>query len=167
MSKGIALSGVHHVRIPVTALETAVEWFADLLGYQKDFPFKAEESVIGWALRHPQGGPSLALIQDPERAHACCGFPLLAFGVPNETSVRRIATRLDARGIAHGGVQPALVGVKLPFVKGPDGILFGFYVKQAIGSTRAQSAPPATSDTTNGNPQVAKRMNSPAKGPRP
>jgi catechol 2,3-dioxygenase-like lactoylglutathione lyase family enzyme len=167
MRKGIALSGVHHVRIPVTALETAVEWFADLLGYQKEFPFKAEGSVIGWALRHVDGGPSLALIEDPERARACCGFPLLAFGVPDETAVHGIATRLDARGIAHGGVQPALVGAKLPFVEGPDGILFGFYVKEAIGPTCAQSASQATSDTTDGNPQAAKRMNSPAKGPRP
>jgi catechol 2,3-dioxygenase-like lactoylglutathione lyase family enzyme len=153
MSKGVAISGAHHVRIPVTTLEAAVDWFADLLGYEREFPFKAEGSVIGWALRHARGGPSLTLIEDPERARACCGFPLLAFGVPDETAVYGIAARLDARGIAHGGVQPALVGVKLPFVEGPDGILFGFYVKESIGPTCAQPAIQATSETTNGNSQ--------------
>ncbi|MEA3003054.1 MAG: hypothetical protein QOH81_1842 [Sphingomonadales bacterium] len=141
---GIILTGAHHVRIPVSALEASIEWFADLLGYEREFPFKAEGSIIGWALRHPEGGPSLVLIEDAARALACRGFPLLAFGVPDEAAIRRIAARLDARGIAHGGVQPALVEVKLPFVEGPDGILFGFYVKaRAIADRRPADAPGA------------------------
>ncbi|MDB5675700.1 MAG: hypothetical protein JWM65_2682 [Sphingomonas bacterium] len=131
MSDAIALSGAHHVRLPVSDLEAAVTWFADLLGYEKDFPFETDGSVTGWALRHGVGGPAVTLITDATRARACSGFPLFAFGVPDEATVRGIAARLDARGIAHGGVRPALVEVKLPFVEGPDGILFGFYVKAA------------------------------------
>jgi catechol 2,3-dioxygenase-like lactoylglutathione lyase family enzyme len=127
-SRDILLAGAHHLRIPVSALEPAFDWFADLLGYEKEFPFRDGAAVTGWALRHPGGGPSLTLVQDPARAMACSGFPLFAFGVPDEATVRRIAARLDRRRIAHGGVQPALVAVKLPFVEGPDGILFGFYV---------------------------------------
>jgi catechol 2,3-dioxygenase-like lactoylglutathione lyase family enzyme len=124
----VLLAGAHHVRIPVSALEGAVDWFADLLGYEKEFPFRDGAAVTGWALRHPGGGPALTLIEDAARATACSGFPLFAFGVPDEATVRSIAARLDERRIAHGGVQPALVAVKLPFVEGPDGILFGFYV---------------------------------------
>jgi hypothetical protein len=52
----------------------------------------------------------------------------LAFGVADEGRVRNLAARLDELGIAHGGVQPAMVKIKLPFVEGPDGIQFGFYV---------------------------------------
>ena len=122
------LSGAHHVRIPVTELDPAVEWFADLLGYEREFPFKADGAIIGWALRRPSGGLALALVEDPARANALRGFPLMAFGVPDEAAVRDMAARLDQRAIPHGGVQPALVKVKLPFVEGPDGILFGFYV---------------------------------------
>lgn len=125
----IRLSGAHHVRIPVSDLESAAQWFANLLGYQKEFPFMVEEATKGWALSHANGGPSLALFEDSVRAAACSGFPLFAFGVPDEATVRDIASLLDERGITHGGVQPALVKVKLPFVQGPDGILFGFYVK--------------------------------------
>jgi catechol 2,3-dioxygenase-like lactoylglutathione lyase family enzyme len=131
MSAAAALSGAHHVRIPVSNVEAAVGWFADLLGYEKEFPFETEGLVIGWALCHTNGGPSMAVVEDCERARCLRGFPLFAFGVPDEATVRDIATRLDARGIGHGGVQPAMVNVKLPFVEGPDGILFGFYVKQA------------------------------------
>jgi catechol 2,3-dioxygenase-like lactoylglutathione lyase family enzyme len=133
MSPSVKLSGAHHVRIPVSDLDAAVAWFADLLGYEKEFPFKAEESVIGWALCHANGGPAVTLIEDAARARACSGFPLFAFGVPDGATVRRIAARCDARGIPHGGVQLAMVKVKLPFVQGPDGILFGFYVKEATG----------------------------------
>lgn len=130
MSAAVTLAGAHHVRIPVSDLEAAVAWFADLLGYEKEFPFEADGAVTGWALRHAAGGPAVTLIADGDRARACSGFPLFAFGVPDEVTVRVIAARLDARGIAHGGVQPALVKIKLPFAKGPDGILFGFYVKE-------------------------------------
>jgi catechol 2,3-dioxygenase-like lactoylglutathione lyase family enzyme len=166
MNEGsVTLSGAHHVRIPVSELETAVAWFADLLGYEREFPFKAEASVIGWALRHPEGGPSLALIEDPERARACRGFPLLAFGVPDEAAVRGIAARLDARGIPHGGVQPALVEVKLPFVEGPDGILFGFYVKTGEFSNDAPPKPHAAHDLAAASaPRMARRSNSSAEG---
>jgi catechol 2,3-dioxygenase-like lactoylglutathione lyase family enzyme len=128
------LSGAHHVRLPVSDIEAGAAWFADLLGYEKEFPFKTEESVTGWALRHLSGGPSVTLIEDAARASACRGFPLFAFGVPDEATIHTIAARLDARGIRHGGVQPAMVKLKLPFVEGPDGILFGFYVKEAIRS---------------------------------
>jgi catechol 2,3-dioxygenase-like lactoylglutathione lyase family enzyme len=133
MSSAITLAGTHHVRIPVSDLDAAVGWFADLLGYEKEFSFKAEGLVTGWALCHPNGGPSVAVVEDTVRASCFRGFPLFAFGVPDEATVRGIAERLDARGIGHGGVQPAMVNVKLPFVEGPDGILFGFYVKEAAG----------------------------------
>ena len=131
MSTAITLSGAHHVRIPVSDLDAAVGWFVDLLGYEKEFPFEAAGSVTGWALRHRAGGPAVTVIADAPRARACSGFPLFAFGVPDEATVRNIAARLDERGIVHDGVQPALIKVKLPFVEGPDGILFGFYVKEA------------------------------------
>lgn len=121
------LSGVHHVRIPVSDLDDAAKWFSDLLGYQREFPFKRDGAIVGWALQHPNGGPSLALIEDSARAKALSGFPLLAFGLADEDAVRRMAARLDDHGISHGGVQPALVKVKLPFVEGPEGIQFGFY----------------------------------------
>jgi catechol 2,3-dioxygenase-like lactoylglutathione lyase family enzyme len=126
----LELAGAHHVRIPVSDLGAAVAWFAEVLGYEREFPFKLDGVITGWALRHARGGPALALVEDPARARACRGFPLLAFGVADEDAVVRIAADLDARNIPHGGVQPALVQVKLPFVEGPDGILFGFYVKE-------------------------------------
>jgi len=67
-------------------------------------------------------------MHDPERARAARGFPYFSFGVPDETTVRQLETAFNAKGVKHGGIQPALVGIKLPFVQDPDGHLLGFYV---------------------------------------
>jgi len=122
------LAGTHHVRLPVRDVERSVAWYAELLGYERDFPFKDGERVLGWALKHPAGGPSLVVIHDPARAESGAGFPFFSFGMPDGEAIEAMRLRLDARGIVHGGVQKALAGIKLPFVQDPDGHLLGFYV---------------------------------------
>ena len=122
------LAGIHHVRLPVSDLARSVEWFSELLRYELDFPFKDGDRIIGWALLHPAGGPPLTLMHDPVRAVNCAGFQYFSFGMPDEQAIDAMAARLDQRGIAHGGVQKALAGVKLPFVEDPDGHLLGFYM---------------------------------------
>jgi catechol 2,3-dioxygenase-like lactoylglutathione lyase family enzyme len=123
-----ALCGTHHVRLPVRDIDRSFAWYEDLLGYERDFPFKDGDRVQGWAIKHPRGGPSIVLMLDPRRAEPSSGFPFFAFGVPDEETVREMERRLDERGVRHGGVQKALVGIKLPFVEDPDGHLLGFYV---------------------------------------
>jgi hypothetical protein len=56
------------------------------------------------------------------------GFPWFSIGLPSAQAVFDLEAELDRRGIVHGGVQPAFVEVKLPFVRDPDGHLIGFYV---------------------------------------
>jgi catechol 2,3-dioxygenase-like lactoylglutathione lyase family enzyme len=119
------LLGIHHVRLPVADLARSYAFFADVLGYERDFDFPGES---GWALRHPEGGPKLVLWHDPALAAASAGFPWFSIGLPSARTVTDLATELDRRGIRHGGVQPAFVEVKLPFVHDPDGHVIGFYV---------------------------------------
>jgi catechol 2,3-dioxygenase-like lactoylglutathione lyase family enzyme len=130
------LCGTHHVRLPVRDIDRSLAWYADLLGYERDFPFKDGERVLGWAIKHPRGGPSIVLMLDPERAVSSSGFPFFAFGLPDEEDVRQMERRLDERGVRHGGFQKALVGIKLPFVEDPDGHLLGFYVVRERGEQR-------------------------------
>jgi catechol 2,3-dioxygenase-like lactoylglutathione lyase family enzyme len=123
------LTGVHHVRLPVRDLERSFTFWHELLGYERDFDFPGPAGPRGWALRHPRGGPDLVLWHDPDKAAACSAFPWFSIGLPSPDDISSLATELDRRGVAHGGVQPALVGVKLPFVNDPDGHLISFYVK--------------------------------------
>jgi catechol 2,3-dioxygenase-like lactoylglutathione lyase family enzyme len=123
------LTGVHHVRLPVRELERSFAFWHVVLGYERDFDFGGPDGPGGWALRHPHGGPDLVLWHDPAMAAASRGFPWFSIGLPSPEDIRSLAKELDRRGVRHGGVQDALVGIKLPFVNDPDGHLIGFYVK--------------------------------------
>ena len=129
LSESRALTGVHHVRLPVRDLARSYEFWRDVLGYERDFDFAGPEGPRGWALKHPGGGPDIVLWHDPEKARATSGFPWFSIGLPSGQDVENLAQELDRQGIPHGGVQDAIVETKLPFVNDPDGHLIGFYVK--------------------------------------
>jgi catechol 2,3-dioxygenase-like lactoylglutathione lyase family enzyme len=126
------LTGVHHVRLPVSDLARSFAFWGEVLGYEREFDFPGPHEPRGWALKHPLGGPRLVLWRDPERAAMSAGFSWFSIGLPSPRDVVGLAEELDRRGISHGGVQDALVEVKLPSVTDPDGHLVGFYV-QAVG----------------------------------
>ena len=129
MTANRALTGIHHVRLPVTDLDRSYAFWRDVLGYERDFDFPGLDGPLGWALKHPTGGPSIVLWHDPEKAAASSGFPWFSIGLPSSRDVMNLAEELDRRGIRHGGVQDAFVEIKLPFVNDSDGHLIGFYVK--------------------------------------
>jgi catechol 2,3-dioxygenase-like lactoylglutathione lyase family enzyme len=122
------LTGVHHVRLPVSDLARSRSFWEDLFGYEWDFDFPGEHGPGGVALKHPDGGPNLVLWHDPDRPHGAAGFVSFGLGLPSAAAVEALRQDLDARGVAHGGIQSAFVEVKLPFVEDPDGNLVSFYV---------------------------------------
>ncbi len=121
----IELTGAHHLRVPVGDLEVARGFWCDVLGYEWDFDFGDD----GVGLRHAHGGPNVVLWHAPEVASATEGFTLFGIGVPDRIALEKVRELLDARGVAHAGIQPAFVEAKLPGVRTPDGALVGFYVK--------------------------------------
>ena len=128
------MTGIHHVRVPVSDIAQSRVFWADVLGYVWDFDFPGEDGPIATALRHLAGGPNVVLWLDPARARASSGFVLFGIGLPTATAIERLREELDLRGIPHGEMQGAFVDVKLPFVETPDGHLISFYVKPSPGS---------------------------------
>jgi catechol 2,3-dioxygenase-like lactoylglutathione lyase family enzyme len=127
--RAFQLAEVHHVRLPVSDLSRSFQFWRELLGYERNFDFPGPDgSTKGWAIRHPRNGPNIVLWHDPGLAARTAGFPWFSIGVPSSEAILALAAELDRRGIAHGGVQDAMVGVKLPFVHDPDDHLIGFYV---------------------------------------
>jgi catechol 2,3-dioxygenase-like lactoylglutathione lyase family enzyme len=135
METNRVLTGVHHVRLPVTHLDRSFAFWRELLGYERDFDFPGPDGPLGWALKHPAGGPNIVLWHDPALAAASRGFPWFSVGLPSSDDVVRLAEDLDRCGIEHGGVQNAFVEIKLPFVSDPDGHLISFYVKPEAATT--------------------------------
>jgi catechol 2,3-dioxygenase-like lactoylglutathione lyase family enzyme len=121
------LTGVHHVRLPVSDLARSRSFWEDLFGYEWDFDFPGEDGPAGVALRHPDGGPNLVLWLEHGHERAA-GFVSFGLGLPSAAAVEALRADLDARGVPHGGIQSAFVEVKLPFVEDPDGNLVSFYV---------------------------------------
>jgi catechol 2,3-dioxygenase-like lactoylglutathione lyase family enzyme len=125
-----ALAGIHHLKLPVTDLATSREWYRSRLGYQLQIEFVEEGRLMGCALRHPNGGPPLALRLDPDRARAAAGFDYFAIGVPDKEAIDRLADRLNALGERHAGVHWASIGWILPELHDPDGHEVRFYTHQ-------------------------------------
>jgi catechol-2,3-dioxygenase len=85
---------------------------------------------MGVALRHPRGGPRLALRLDPGRARAAAGFDYFSIGVPDREAMDELATRLTALGEQHAGVHGASIGWILPYLHDPDGHEIRFYTHE-------------------------------------
>ena len=122
-----ALAGVHHLKLPVTDLERSRSWYESRLGYELAREFVEAGTVMGVALRHPNGGPGLALRLDPDRAAAAAGFDYFAIGVPDKDALDDLAARLTALGEQHAGVHVASTGWILPLLHDPDGHEVRFY----------------------------------------
>jgi catechol 2,3-dioxygenase-like lactoylglutathione lyase family enzyme len=147
------LAGVHHLKLPVSDLDTSITWYGDCLGYQVAIEFRARGQRTGVTMTHPDGGPWLGLVLDPQRARAAAGFDYFAIGVPDQHVLERLAAHLTALGQSHAGVHFATVGWILPKLHDPDGHEVRFYtmdthtdvdpsapliVEDAVASARAK-----------------------------
>jgi catechol 2,3-dioxygenase-like lactoylglutathione lyase family enzyme len=130
VSSAPALAGVHHLKLPVSDLARSRDWYASRLGYQVAIEFVEGGRLMGYGLRHPNGGPDLALRLDPDRAEAAAGFDYFAIGVADKSALDELADRLTTLGETHAGVHFATIGWILPMLHDPDGHEVRFYTVQ-------------------------------------
>jgi catechol 2,3-dioxygenase-like lactoylglutathione lyase family enzyme len=126
-SSAPALAGIHHVKLPVTDLARSRAWYESRLGYEVQLEFVEHGTLMGVAMRHPNGGPELALRHDPERAAAAAGFDYFSIGVADKADIDALAQRLSDLGESHAGVHFASIGWILPMLRDPDGHEIRFY----------------------------------------
>lgn len=123
-----ALTGIHHVKLPVTDLARSRAWYETRLGYEMQSEFVEGGTLVGLAMHHPNGGPALALRLDPERAAAAAaGFDYFSIGVADKPNIDALAQRLSDLGESHAGVHCASIGWILPMLHDPDGHEIRFY----------------------------------------
>jgi catechol 2,3-dioxygenase-like lactoylglutathione lyase family enzyme len=112
------LAGIHHVCLPVSDVERAADWFADVLGFAPCVTYEDEDRVTSILLEQP-GGAAVLLRADPGRAVALSGFPALAFTVKNRDELRAWADYLSTVGVVHTEPAPAHLGWAIR-LWGPD-----------------------------------------------
>jgi len=132
------LDGIHHVKLPVRDLSRSRAWYESRLGYQTATEFFEDGALMGVALSHPNGGPTLALRLNPELAARAAGFDYFAIGVPTKAALETLAERLTALGEQHAGVHFATVGWILPHSHDPDGHEIRFYTTEQHTDPQAE-----------------------------
>jgi len=129
------LLGLHHVRVPVTGVETSREWYRDVLGLVPVLDYEEEEGLVGAVLNHTSG-VTLALHRDATRAGALHGFCPIALVVGPQAALHDWVSHLDALGVSHSGVQQGHLGLFVE-VPDPDGILVRLHTAEQPSADEA------------------------------
>src|SRR5262245_5462441 len=101
----VTLDGVHHVKLPVADLDRTQAWYASRLGYRPAIRFTRHGMATGLVLVHPDGGPMVSFVLDPERAARASGFDYFSIGVPDKGALEQLAAHLTGIGESHAGVH--------------------------------------------------------------
>ncbi|MFI0483527.1 VOC family protein [Actinomadura sp. 9N215] len=123
-----AITGIHHVKFPVSDLATSRSWYERVLGLQVHLEFEDDDGVVrGVAGSVPgMGELGLALRENPEAARGFAGFDPVSFGIADKAAADAWAARLDELGIEHSPVIDATAGWIVSF-HDPDGIEIRLY----------------------------------------
>jgi catechol 2,3-dioxygenase-like lactoylglutathione lyase family enzyme len=122
-----ALDGVHHVKLPVSDLERSRSWYASRLGYATLIEFTKGGRTTGITMRHPNGGPLIGFVLNPDLAGRASGFDYFSIGVRNKADLEDLAGRLVELGEENAGIHFATIGWILPGTHDPDGHEVRFY----------------------------------------
>src|SRR5450432_1149011 len=117
-----ALSGFHHVKLPVTDVVRSRDWYERVLGLQTQLEFVEDGTLMGVALRDANDTVQLAERHDPARAAALAGFDPIALYVPTRDDLQAWKQRLDDLAEPHGGIVTGHVGWVIIGLHDPDGI---------------------------------------------
>jgi len=121
------LANVHHVKIPVTDLDRAVDWYGKVFGFRTTVEFPDADGVVqGVAGEVPGLGCLLALRVNPRAAEGCRNFDPVGFGARDRAHIEEWAAHLDTLGVRHSPVIEASIGWLLVF-DDPDGLEIHLY----------------------------------------
>lgn len=122
------ISGLHHVKLPVSDVAASQAWYEKVLGFEAVIDFVEDGELMGVALRRDGCQCQLALRRDPDRARALSGFDAMALLVPTRDDVRAWMAVLDSAGEPHGGLVTGHDGgTVLVGLQDPDGIEIRLY----------------------------------------
>jgi catechol 2,3-dioxygenase-like lactoylglutathione lyase family enzyme len=115
------LEGLRHVKVPVTDLPVALDWYQRVLGFRSTREFADEAGVLrGVHGELPGLGDVLALREDPDAARGLGAFGIANFGVADRAALETWIGHLDELGVEHGSIIDTPDLSVLVFVN-PDG----------------------------------------------
>lgn len=122
-----ALSGIHHVKLPVADVARSRDWYVEVLSFVPELDFVEDGVLMGVAMRDGAETLRLAVRHDSQRAAALSGFDPLALAVRSVADLETWRQRLDDLGQSHGGIISGHQGSVLVGLHDPDGIEVRLY----------------------------------------
>jgi catechol-2,3-dioxygenase len=99
------LLGLRNVKVPVTNLAVALDWYGTVLGFRATIEFPDSEGVVrGVHGELPGIGDVLALREDPAAARGLSAFAIANFEVSDRATLETWATHLAKLGVTHGPI---------------------------------------------------------------
>ena len=97
--------GLRNVKVPVTDLRVAVDWYGRVLGFRPTIEFPDADGVVrGVHGELPGVGDVLALREDPDAARGLGAFAIANFAVSDRAALQVWVSHLDELGVAHGPI---------------------------------------------------------------
>lgn len=114
-----SISGIHHLKFPVTNLETSLNWYTTVLGASRiaaldHFNSNGERYAIVLSLP-ALSGPNLELRLNPDQAKNQEMFDPVTLAVETKADLDAWGEFLDKHGVAHSPVLTGVVGWVLVF----------------------------------------------------
>lgn len=99
------LVGLRNVKVPVTDLPVAVDWYGRVLGFRATIEFPDAQGVVrGVHGELPGIGAVLALREDRDAARGLGAFAVANFAVSDRATLQAWVGHLDGLGVAHGAI---------------------------------------------------------------
>ncbi len=115
------LVGLRNVKVPVTDLAVALDWYDRVLGFRTLIEFPDSNGVVrGVHGELPGIGAVLALREDPEAARGLGVFAIANFEVADRDALETWGRHLDTLDVAHKPIFDSVHGSVLVF-DNPDG----------------------------------------------
>jgi catechol 2,3-dioxygenase-like lactoylglutathione lyase family enzyme len=118
------LSGVHHLKFPVTDLDAGTAWYERVLGAQRVARFDHYDDTgtrVAVILSVPGLPHPVELRLAPPAVASVAGFDPVTFGVADRQELDRWTAHLDECGVAHSPIRTGHVGQLVEF-RTPDGL---------------------------------------------
>jgi catechol 2,3-dioxygenase-like lactoylglutathione lyase family enzyme len=120
----IPFPAITHVAVTVSDIDRSVSWYTKLLDAEPVLdedtgPFRHVVYALGGTLLGLHSFPDLHATDSFDERRP--GLDHVSFGVADHTELEAWAVRLDALGVAHGGILDAHYGSGLSF-RDPDNI---------------------------------------------
>ena len=134
-----ALSGLHHVTLPVSDLEASAAWYQQALLGERVTRLDHHDAAgnpVAVVLRLSGLSVPIKLQLQPEAVAALRGYDPVTLGVADVADLERWISHLDEHGIAHSPVTPARIGHSVSLTD-PDGTLLRLYTAPAGGLDQA------------------------------